>query len=358
MAHHPAHLVVSISAHGFGHVAQTAPVLNHLHRLLPGVRITLRSGVPLGHLRSRIHAPFEHLQSEGDIGMKMASAVDVLAEESREAYRAFHGSWNQRVEDEARLLRDLKADFVLSNIGYLALGGAQRAGIGNAGMCSLNWYDIYRHYCGDDAVAAQIRDCYAQADAFLRIEPGLAMGDFANLVPIGPIAAVGENRREELRRYLKLSDEDKLVLVSLGGIASRLPMESWPHMEGVRWLVQEAWQVKHPQAVSIESLPLGFSDLLASCDALICKPGYGSFVEAAYSGVPVIYSSRDDWPETQALSGWLKRHGACREVSRDALERGDVLAPLSELWRAPCPRAAAPQGIIQAAEFIAQRLGS
>ena len=144
------HLVVSISGHGFGHVAQTAPILNVLYPRMPHpatqLRLTVRSTVPLAHLGSRIHAPFEFRPSEGDVGMVMSSALDVLVGDSSTAYRAFHADWEKRVADEAQLLRELNADFVFSNVGYLALAGAQRAGIPNAALCSLNWADIYRHY--------------------------------------------------------------------------------------------------------------------------------------------------------------------------------------------------------------------
>jgi hypothetical protein len=189
MFHH--HLVVSLSGHGFGHVAQIAPILNLLHERMPQLRITVRSTVPLSHLHSRIHAPFTHLPSEGDIGMVMSSALDIRIEESREAYRAFHANWEARVADEARLLHELKADLVFSNVGYLPLAGAQRAGIPNAALCSLNWADIYRHYFGDDNIAIQIHDCYANADAFLRATPGMSMLDLPNLIPVAPIAVVG-----------------------------------------------------------------------------------------------------------------------------------------------------------------------
>ncbi|MDD2914888.1 MAG: hypothetical protein PHP70_06160 [Gallionella sp.] len=350
------HLVVSISGHGFGHVAQTAPVLNALQRMLPQLRLTVRSGVPLAHLRSRIRAPFDHLTSEGDIGMLMSSAVDVLSDESRAAYRAFHADWDARVAAEACLLRELGADMVLSNVGYLPLAGAQRAGIQNAALCSLNWFDIYRHYCGNDAIAAQIHGCYANAAAFLRITPGMAMELLPNLVPVAPVAETGNNRRDELDRHLQLSQQEKLVLVSLGGIASRLPIERWPRIEGVRWLVQSDWQVEHPDAIAIESLPLNFSDLLASSDALICKPGYGSFVEAACSGTPMLYVSRADWPETPALAKWLQLQGVCREVSRDALERGDFAGELQEICNAPRPEPVIPQGAAQVADWLAERL--
>ncbi|MDH4215787.1 MAG: hypothetical protein OEV23_02680 [Gallionella sp.] len=350
------HLVVSISGHGFGHVAQTAPVLNLLHQQMPQLRLTVRTTVPHAYLRSRIHAPFTHLPSEGDIGMVMSSALDVRAEDSCAAYRAFHAGWDTRVAAEARLLRQLGADMVLSNVGYLPLAGAQHAGILNAALCSLNWYDIYRHYCGDDAIAAQIHACYANADAFLRATPGMAMADLPNLVPVTPIAAIGKSRREELKRLLKLSEHEKLVLVSMGGIASRLPIENWPRIDNVRWLVQQNWRVEHPDAIVLESLPMSFGDLLASSDPLICKPGYGSFVEAACSGVPVLYVNRADWPESPALTAWLQQHGLCREVSRDVLERGDIAGALGELWDTPPPKPVIPTGAKQVAEWLSRKL--
>ena len=353
---HTPHLVVSISGHGFGHVAQTAPILNLLHERMPQLRITVRSTVPLSHLHSRIHAPFTHLPSEGDIGMVMSSALDVRVEESRAAYREFHTNWNARVDEEARLLRELKADFVFSNVGYLPLAGAQRAGIANAALCSLNWADIYRHYFGDDNIAIQIHDCYANADAFLRATPGMSMSDLPNLLSIAPIAAVGTNRRDELNRRLKLFADEKLVLISMGGVASRLPVEKWPRIDGVRWLVQNSWQVEHPDAIILETLQMSFSDLLASSDALICKPGYGSFVEAACCGVPVLYVSRADWPESSALIAWLQQHGLCQEVSRDVLEQGRIGEMLKEFWKAPRSAPVIPQGGEQVASLLMERI--
>lgn len=279
------------------------------------------------------------------------------------AYRAFHADWDKRVAEEARLLRELKADFVLSNVGYLPLAGAQRAGIPNGALCSLNWFDIYRHYCGNDAVAAQIMECYAGADAFLRATPGMAMTDLSNLVEVAPIADVGNDRRDELNRHLRLSNEEKLVLVSMGGITSRLPLETWPRIDGVRWLVQADWQVEHPDAIVLESLPLGFGDLISSSDALLCKPGYGSFTEATCSGTPVLFVMRPDWPETPALVAWLQRYGKCREVSRQALQQGDIAGELESLWHVPQTRnrpqpseLVSPGGAAQAAAWLVGKL--
>ena len=350
------HLVVSISGHGYGHVAQTAPILNLLLQRVPKLRLTVRSAVPLAHLRSRIHAPFDHLPSHGDIGMVMSSALDVSNDDSRAAYRAFHADWDARVAEEARLLRELGADAVFSNVGYLPLAGAQSAGIANAALCSLNWFDIYRHYAGDDAIAAQIYACYANADAFLRVTPGMAMETLPNLVEIAPVADVGHDRRDELARHLRLSKDEKLVLVSMGGITSRLPIERWPHIDGVRWLVQKNWQVDHPDTIVLESLTMSFSDLLASSDALLCKPGYGSFVEAACSGTSVLYVNRPDWPESPVLIEWLQQSGVCGEIARGQLQRGDISKQLSELWSAPKVTPPIPDGAAQVADWLIHKL--
>jgi UDP:flavonoid glycosyltransferase YjiC (YdhE family) len=297
----------------------------------------------------------------------MSSALDVLVEESCAAYREFHTQWKERVAAEASMLRELKADFVFSNAGYLPLAGAQRAGIPNAALCSLNWFDIYRHYCGDDEISAQILASYANANAFLRATPGMSMTSLPNLIPVSPIAAIGTNRRAELNQRLALSTSEKLVLISMGGIASRLPIEHWPRIEGVRWMVQQSWQVEHPDAIILEALQtknfcpgtrMSFCDLLASSDALICKPGYGSFVEAASCGVPVLYVSRADWPESPALIEWLQQHGLCREVPREILEQGRIAEALKEIWNAPQPKPVEPTGAHQVTEWLAGKLGS
>jgi hypothetical protein len=352
---HPApHLVVSISGHGFGHVAQTAPVLNRLHQIMPQLHITVRSSVPIEHLRSRIQAPFTHLVSVGDIGMVMSSALLVDIDKSRAAYREFHADWDARVNAEAALLLDLKADMVLSNVGYLALAGAQRAKIRNAALCSLNWSDIYRHYCGDDEIARQIQSSYSQADIFLRATPGMEMSDIPRLLAISPIAEPGTNRSGELRHHLKLSTQEKLVLISMGGISNHLPIDNWPRIDGVRYLVQE--ETHHPDAFNFNNLTFTFNELMLSCDALLCKPGYGSFMEAACSGVPVLYVTRPDWPESPALISWLQQHGVCREISAEAFARGDLKAELDWLWQQTTMEKVIPDGANQVADWLFDKL--
>lgn len=354
------HLLVCISAHGYGHVAQVAPILNLLRAKLPHLRISLRTTVPVSHLRNRIAGEFQYIEQASDFGMCMASAMEVKVEESFKAYSEFHADWNVRITQEAEALALLAPDLVLSDVAYLPLAASARLGIPSIAMCSLNWADIFRHYCstfpGAELIQQQIEQAYAGADAFLRLTPGMPMSWLNNLLPMGPVAGVGMNRRQQINELLNLKIKEKLVLVSMGGIATRLPMDNWPQMPGIRWLVQADWQVRRPDISTIESLAMDFTDVLASCDAILSKPGYGVFAEAACNGIPMIYVERDGWPEQGDLVAWLQQHGHCLKLDMQQIQTGDFASELQKFLALPKPVPVAPSGIEQVTEFLLKRL--
>ncbi len=353
-------LLVDLTAHGFGHLGQTAPVVNALARRIPGLRVTVRSAAPAELLRRRIECDFRHIPVALDFGMKMASAVEVQVAESAAAYREYHAGWQAKVQRAAQEMRELKPDLLLANVPYLSLAAARATGIRAVAMCSLNWADIYRHYCSAEANADDIHGqmvaAYNGADAFFKIEPAMHMADLRNARSIAPIAQVGRNRRADIDARLGSGDFGKLVLVAMGGIEHRLPMAHWPRMPGVRWIIPEVWGIARDDMVPFESLACPFGDVLASCDAVLTKPGYGTFAEAACGGIPVLYVSRQDWPEEPCLVRWLQQNGVCREVAREQLQDGDLADALDELWSRPRPPVPVAGGAEEAAAILASML--
>lgn len=343
------HLFIDISSHGFGHLAITAPVLNALAETTPGLRLTIRSGLPLAKLHQRIRPPFTHIAEASDFGYVMVDATRINRVASAAAYRQAHAGWAERVAEESAFLATLQPDVVLTNVSYLPLAGAAQAGIPAASLCSLNWADLFAHYfAGEDwaaAIHAEMLAAYRSAAAFLRVTPGMAMDSLNNVRAVGPMAARGQ------RHDLGLG-EKRAVLVAMGGIAHRLPVDDWPRLPGIRWLVPAEWQCRHPDAIAAENFGLGFTDLLCSVDAIITKPGYGTFTEAAVNGTPVLYQRRDDWPEQDCLIDWLKKHGRSREVPAAALQHGDLQAALNALWEMPMPPLPDTGGETEAARLL------
>lgn len=353
------HLFADISAHGLGHLAQTAPVLNALQQTLAGLRLTVRSGLPLEHLAARIQAPFEFVPGEPDFGYVMRDALDIDFGSSASRYRERHKDWPQAVAFEAEFLRQQHADLVLSNVAYLPLAGAAQAGIGAVAMCSLNWADLFAHYFGKEpwtaAIHAQMQPAYAGANAFLRVTPGMPMPTLSNLQLIGPIADVMAPQRAEIAERLGLPSAARWVLVGLGGIQHRLPVTHWPRLAGVRWLVPDHWQAVRDDISSYDN-SITFAALLACADALITKTGYGSFAEATCQGVPVLYLPRPNWPEEACLVEWLREHNRCARITPEEAATGSFAYRLEELWAAKPPPRPVPSGIRQACDFLSRLL--
>ncbi|MGE0080495.1 MAG: hypothetical protein AB7U81_04300 [Thiohalomonadaceae bacterium] len=354
------HLLVAISSHGFGHVAQVAPVIHALRERIPDLRLTLRTAVPRTHLEERIGGRFELQAASDDFGMVQTSALDVDVAASAQRYREFHEAWPARLAATTEALAGAAPDLVLADVPYLTLAAARRAGIPALALCSLNWHDIYGHYCGHlpeaAAIRAQMRAAYAGAQGFLCPTPSMPMPALANARAIGPIAARGRDRRADVARRAGLACGERLVLLAMGGIDWRPPMESWPRLPGVRFLVPRHWRVQREDVLELEALEMSFSDVLASCDALLTKPGYGSFAEAAAVGVPVLYVRRGDWPEEPALTGWLHGHALAVEVSREDLHAGRIASALERVFASPRPAPVAATGVQEAAAIVARML--
>lgn len=350
------HLLVDISAHGYGHASMTAPVLNELVHRISGLRITVRSTIPRNFLQQRLSCDFHYLPAALDFGMVMTNALEVRARESMIAYRDFHRHWESKVAREAEAMQALKPDLLFANVPYLSLAAAHKSGIPAVAMCCLNWADIYHHYTVDHdesrEIHEQMLDAYNSAVMFLKVQPAMPMRDLVNYQSIGPIARVGRNQKALLSEKLSLGGMEKVILAGMGGIEFRLPMEKWPRFDGVHWLVARSWGIERDDISIFENLGLTFSDVLASCDAVLTKPGYGTFVEAACAGVPVLYVSRHNWPEEPYLVQWLQQNGACHEVERDALQRGAIRKELEELLAMPGGRPLLPSGASEAAGYL------
>ena len=351
------HLLFDISAHGLGHLAQAAPVINTLQALAPGLHLTVRSTIPRHWLALRIDGDFTHVAEARDFGFVMHNAVDIDLKASAARYREFHSNWAQRVAAETDWLRVHGVDALVANVAYLPLAAAAAAGIPGFGLCSLNWAEMFAHYFGHEPWAAkihtQILAAYNAGKAFLRATPGLAMSDLSRRHDIAPIASIGRRDRNRVAQLLDLDQSERWLLLAMGGMEFRLPVEDWPQVPGLNWLVPGAWKIRRGDVRSFDVADLSFIDLLASVDAVVTKPGYGTFVEAACSGIPVLYLDREDWPETPHFAAWLATHARAAELSREQLVRGDFIDVLEKLWWAPAPAPPRADGAEQAARWLA-----
>jgi len=346
------HLLLAVSGHGYGHLAQCAPVVQALRERLPELQLTVMSELPRALLERWLAGEFTAIQAVIDPVLRMHSAWEVDIAASREAGNEFHRHWSADLRREIERLHSIDPDVVLANIPYRLLLAARQAGIPAVALCSLNWAAVYAAYCGtqapDRVLLEQMWSGYRAAEMFLAPTPSLAMPQLENLRAIGPIARRGRSRRACLHAALSLPPTTRVVLVVLGGIPTELPLENWPAREGVAWLIPDRVQTGRNDLFDLGRLPMPFIDALASADAVLTKPGYGTYAEAVCNAVPILTLSRPDWPETPGLNDWAREYGCLEEITPAQFHAGDWLRALDRLWRQPRKRPPEPEGIPQA----------
>jgi hypothetical protein len=360
------HVVVAVSAHGWGHLAQALPMAAALHARMPGLRTTVATGLPAALVRARfgaigLPAPAV-VPDEVDFGLVMHDALHIDLDASLARHRASLAARDRLLSREIDRLAALGADAVLSDVGWLPIAAAHALGLPAWGASSLNWADVLDELCEGRADAAPVtawmREGYARARALFALEPGMPFDGFANRARVAPIARRGACRRAELRGALDATPDARVLVVAFGGLAMRLDTSRWRLPAGWHAVVFAEGVVESATVADGTRLGWPFLDAMASSDLLVAKPGYGTFAEAGFEGRDTLAVPRGDWPETRWLVDWLGRHARCAPIALEALRDGAFEAPIAAIAALAARPPARGDGAAAIAEAIATGLGA
>jgi UDP:flavonoid glycosyltransferase YjiC (YdhE family) len=355
------HVLLVISAHGYGHLSQVAPVINAMCEQLPEIQLTVQGNFPKDIIAKRIKGEFALYSTAADVGFAMHGPSEIDWPTTQSWYQQFHARWDEQLQAETQLLLDLGIDLVIADVPYLPLVAATEAAIPSVAYSSLNWVDTLLE---NPQVATalgqeieQMRVAYASADYFIQPEPSIPMAWLEGYgkikrCPIDPVAATPARRSDALKQTLQLNPKTKLILVGLGGIPGNHTADQWPELAGIHWLIEGELPAKRKDLHQINDLNWPYPDLVGSVDLVVTKPGYGTFTEAARCGVPVLNIARDNWAETPFLIQWLKKIVAFKSVTLKQVLNGDISTEVMELLTQGHRPAMKKSGVQQAVELL------
>lgn len=340
------HLVFSITAHGFGHAAISCAVINRVMQHYPQIKISVMTRVPKKYLDARLVSPFDYYPVGADFGMLMSSAISVDIVNSRHQYQALFDDWQFYVDQEKKMLSTINADILISNISPISLDAAYQLGIKTASVAPFNWAQIYQAYCLDGsvetlAVYQKMASVYQAVDLVFKPLPFVPLNDGKEIA----IASINE------QPIINLSDLQKnlphhvkaIGLVALGGLPFPLDLQNWPIIKGMHWIVDQEIPADRSDMSHLQALDIPFLQLIAACDVIITKPGYGTYCEIAalakYKKIRVITLARPDWPETPYLNQFLKQRVPFVEVDPSTLTGQDLERVINVLSLLSYPQA-------------------
>jgi len=322
-------IVFYVSAHGFGHWAQCAPVIDLLQREYPGIQLWLRSTLPVQEVGKRLSQPLDYQQGQVDVGVIQHSAIEEDMTATRVALKAFHADWEARVVAEADWLARHEIDLVVSDIAPMAFAAAHQAGIRSIALGSLDWFDIYRPFLdADDPAMRHIADAYGRAELLLKLPLSMEMSAFSTQQCIGLIGRRSELSREDAeRRLFGCVSHRKTALIMFGGSgAPAFDIQALAMMTEWRFLLpgNHGTTNNWPQNVyALDSGCIPIPDAMCAADVVLCKPGYGTLAEAWLSRTPVCFVPRDGFPEYPFLRDWLLQQAPAVQMPLAAFVQGD-----------------------------------
>ncbi len=160
------------------------------------------------------------------------------------------------------------------------------------------------------------------------------LDSFTNSQSIPPILLQGK-KVEKLREKLRISEHDKrkIVLVSLGGIeANNIPVKALSSDSRFHWLVNIDLNDISDNVHSTHSIQeYCYKDLIASIDAVVSKPGYGTAAEVIHYQLPFLFTCRGDFPDEPFIVAWLESYGRCKQIDKSEWLSGNFGDYLVEL---------------------------
>lgn len=354
----PPAIAYFITPHGFGHASRAAAVMAALSELSPQIRFELFTTSPQWIFKDSLETEFGYHPVTTDIGLIQTTpleedlAATVLA---LDRLLPFDGARVRRLAEE--IVR-LDCRLVVCDIAPLGIAVARAAGLPSVLVENFTWDWIYSGYLADGPGLLPhieyLSALFQQADHHLQTTP------VCHPVPtaqnIAPISRKAKSTRERVRSRLGVSESDRMVLVSMGGVPDRfdfldrLPLEMEPLLviPGA-----DGRPCPHPKVILLPAHSEFYPpDLMTAADALVAKAGYSTVAEAYRAGLPFGYVRRPLSPESASLEEFIIRHLPARSICPEAYADGSWIDALPDLLRLPRTTPTGANGADQTARYI------
>ena len=206
-----------------------------------------------------------------------------------------------------------------------------------------------------EAALGKIEKDYGKADLLLRLPFAEPMKAFRRIEDIPVVASPGRPRRDDLVRLTGCSPQKKWVLLSFTTLDwNEAALGNVESIENYEFFTVKPLEWKRRNIHPVDREKISFSDVLASVDVVISKPGFGLISECVVNRKPLVYSDRADFREYAILVESIDRYLRNQHIPSRELYAGDLKESLDAVWTRPEPKETVPAG---GAAIAAKRIG-
>lgn len=361
-------VVCYISGHGFGHAVRMMEVLRALWTRRPDLAVAIRTPAPRWLFDIGLHGPFAYGNCRLDIGAVQCDSLSIDEEATLRAYAEITARTGELVGDEVDAIGNLRPALIFADIPALAFDIATRLGVPSVAMTNFSWDWIYEDYVRDfpryAGVVATLRRSYSKASLLLRLPFHGDLSAFPRVRDIPLVARKAVLPAAEVRRRVALPQQERIVLLSFGGIGLSLAA-GLPTIPGVTFLTTQSGMGNGAPAgcrlltnAQMTAAGVRYEDLVGACDTVMTKPGYGIVSDCLANGTPMIYTDRGRFAEYPHLVRGIEAHLPHAFLSQEDLYAHRWAPALDAVFAQPRqPPTVNRTGAMVAAEALLEFLG-
>jgi hypothetical protein len=340
---------------------RSCDILRALNRLFPHIYVQIISDLPPVFLSNRIGSTRNPIRPGSfDVGMVQLDSIRVDVDATLDRVEKLCSRRKKLVAQEQDYIRRMKFALVVVDIPAIPLESAALADIPGIAVGNFGWDWIYSGFADQDsrwmAAVKVFQEQYGFADLLLRLPFSEKMAAFRNIEDLPLVSLPGRDRRAEIAESRGCNPAKKWILLSFTTLSwNDEALANVESIAGCEFFTVRplAWKRKNIYPMNRDEVT--FSDVVASVDAVISKPGFGILSDCIANNKPLIYADRSDFLEYAILEKSIKRYLRHFHIQSADLYRGDLQQSLESIWKCPLPKETIGMGgDILAARRIAQ----
>ena len=349
-----------ISPHGFGHAARAASVMEALAEIESSLQFDIFTTVPDWFFANSNSFGYQYHRLETDIGLIQKTPFQEDLPATVQKLKNFLPFNQSRIATVAERIRHLKCQLVVCDIAPMGIRVAKEAGVPSVLVENFTWDWIYQGYeeQGFNEFNAYLQPIFTEATCHIQTQP-ICKPERVDFTA-DPASRKIKTPSSHIRQRLGLSDTDKLVMITAGGVSKRYGfIDKLKNQTDIHFIIPGASDSENIQNNLIllpENSVYFHPDLINAADAVIGKVGYSTIAEIYQAGVPFGYSARTHYRESKPLVDFVENHMSGLPIAESEFQNGRFTGRIKEILQIPRAQGNRPNGADQIADFIASRL--
>lgn len=347
-----------ISPHGFGHAARAASVMEALECMDSSIRFDIFTTIPAWFFEGNLGDSFQYHFLQTDLGLSQITPFQEDYANTLKGLDRLFPYDATRLAAVSHYLQKLKSRMVVCDIAPMGILVAQTAGIPSVLVENFTWDWLYEKYAAKYSQFGKhieyLRPIFEMADVHIQTEP------LCNPKPVDlcarPASRKIKSTPQEVRQKLGLAVNDKLVLITTGGVPYDYQFVEKLKAQGDTHFVIPCNCRTTERLDNVTLIPhhsdFFHPDLANASDAVIGKTGYSTIAEVYHAGVPFGYIAGPNNPENASLADYIEHHMPGSEISESEFQNGIWLSQIRNLLNMPRIRRDELNGADQIAQFV------